>query len=286
MARALRIQYPGAVYHITSRGNAREAIYYGEKDKIRFLQFLAKVVKQYGWFCHAYCLMTNHYHLLVETPQPNLSRGMKRLNSQYSLIFNKRHRRVGHVLQGRYRSIVVEKHSYLLELSRYIVLNPVKAHMVESPEEWIWSSYRGTAGIIEPAPPLTVDWILSQFSSRKRTARKMYQEFVRQGYECSSPWENLEGDMFLGEPGFAQGVRQMLEERSTAVAVPKRQRSAGRPSLSCLFPEGVGQNRPERNHKIIEAFDHHLYTQSEIGEQLNLHPASISRIIKDWKGRC
>jgi len=286
MARALRIQYPGAVYHITSRGNARQSIYYDEKDKIRFLQFLVKIVKQYGWYCHAYCLMSNHYHLLIETPEPNLSRGMKRLNSLYSLTFNKRHRRVGHVLQGRYHSIVVEKHSYLLELSRYIVLNPVRAHMVENPDEWIWSSYRGTAGIVEPAPPLTVDWILFQFSRRKSTAREMYKEFVRQGCECSSPWENLEGDLFLGEPGFAQSVRQKLEEQTTSVAVSKGHRSAGRPTLSHLFPEGLVRNKPARNERIIEAFECHLYTQSEIGKQLKLHPASISRIIKDWKEKC
>lgn len=211
---------------------------------------------------------------------------MKRLNSLYSLQFNKRHRRVGHVLQGRYHSIVVEKHSYLLELSRYIVLNPVRAHMVENPDEWIWSSYRSTAGIVEATPPLTVDWILSQFSLRKKTAQKMYKEFVRLGYECNSPWEHLEGDLFLGEPGFAQSVRQILEEHSTSVAVPGHQRSAGRLTLAELFPDELKSNKSMRNRKIIEAFEHHLYTQSEIGERLNLHPASISRIIKDWKGKC
>jgi len=286
MARALRVQYPGAVYHITSRGNAKEAIYYDEKDKKRFLNFLAKVTMQYGWVCHAYCLMTNHYHLLIETPQPNLARGMKRLNSLYSLIFNKRHRRVGHVLQGRYRSIVVEKHSYLLELCRYIVLNPVRAHMVENPDEWIWSSYRGTAGLVQPGPVLTVEWILSQFSMRKRTAREMYKEFVRQGYDITSPWENLEGDLFLGEPGFAQSVRQTLEEHATSLAVPRHQRSAGRPSLSDLFPEKLVVDKLERNKRIVEAFERHLYTQSEIGERLEMHPASISRIIKYSKDKC
>jgi len=286
MARALRVQYPGAVYHITSRGNAREAIYYDEKDKILFLNFLAKLIKQYGWFCHAYCLMTNHYHLLIETPLPNLARGMKRLNSLYSLKFNKRHFRVGHVLQGRYRSIVVEKHSYLLELCRYIVLNPIRAKMVERPDEWIWSSYRGTAGIIEPAPFLTVEWILSQFSMRRKTARDKYKEFVRQGYDSSSPWEGLEGDLFLGEPGFAQSVRQKLEEQAQSLAIPKRQRAAGRPSLCELLPDRPDRKKARRNRLIIEAFEQHLYTQSEIGQHLDMHPASISKIIKDWKGKC
>ncbi len=286
MARALRIQYPGAVYHITSRGNARKAIFYDDKDRIRFLNFLTKVNKQYGWLCHGYCLMTNHYHLLIETPQPNLSRGMKRLNSQYSLIFNKRHRRVGHVLQGRYRSIVVEKQSYLLELCRYTVLNPVRANMVEKPDEWIWSSYRGTAGIVEPDRVLTVEWILSQFALRKKTARERYKEFVRQDHDSSSPWEDLEGDLFLGEPGFAQSVRQTLEDPEVSFAVPRRQRAAGRPTLSELFPEEQVRNNLKRNRKIIEAFESYLYTQSEIGVRLKMHPASISRIIKDWKGKC
>ena len=146
MSRPLRIEYPGAVYHVTSRGDARRPIFCDDKDRLLFLEVLASIVSRFHWLCHAYCLMNNHYHLIVETPEGNLSRGMRQLNGVYTQRFNRRHRKPGHVFQGRYKAIVVEKESYLLELCRYVVLNPVRAKAVETPEAWNWSSYRATAG--------------------------------------------------------------------------------------------------------------------------------------------
>jgi len=131
MARPLRIEYEGAVYHVTARGNARSDIYLSDSDRELFLDALAYVVDRFGWVCHAYCLMDNHYHLMIETPQANLSRGMGQLNGIYTQRFNRKHDRVGHVYQGRFKSIVVDKESYLLELSRYVVLNPVRKDRVE-----------------------------------------------------------------------------------------------------------------------------------------------------------
>jgi REP element-mobilizing transposase RayT len=157
MARPLRLEYEGAVYHVTSRGNAREAIFRVDPDRELFLEVLGATVERFGWVCYAYCLMTNHYHLLLETPEPNLSRGMRHLNGVYTQGFNRRHMRVGHVLQGRFKSIVVEKESHLLELARYVVLNPVRAKMVRSARDWPWSSYRATAGLGVAPPFLDVD---------------------------------------------------------------------------------------------------------------------------------
>ncbi len=134
MARALRILYPGALYHITSRGDGQEAIYLTNQDREIFISMLGECVSKFNWKIHAYCLMTNHYHLLIETPQANLSKGMRFLNGVYTQRFNRAHKRVGHVLQGRYKSILVEKESYLLELSRYLVLNPVRAKMGQVPK--------------------------------------------------------------------------------------------------------------------------------------------------------
>jgi REP element-mobilizing transposase RayT len=139
MARPLRIEYPGAVYHITSRGNAYQDVFLDDADRERFLEVLKQTVDRFNWLCHAYCLMMNHYHLLIETVDPTLSRGMRQLNGVYTQAFNRRHERVGHLFQGRYKAILVEKETYLLELSRYIVLNPVRAKMVKKPEEWEWS---------------------------------------------------------------------------------------------------------------------------------------------------
>ena len=136
MARPLRPQFPGEVYHITARGNDKQSSYYDEKDDTRFLKILGQTVEQYRWLCHGYCLMTNHYHLLIETREPNLARGMKRLNSRSCITFNKHHRKAAHVLQDRYNSVVVQKETCLLKLCRYIILNPVRAHLVEKPNEW------------------------------------------------------------------------------------------------------------------------------------------------------
>ena len=149
MARPLRLEFPGALYHVTSRGNQRGNIFDDNDDRRQFLLVLQEVCHRYNWICHAYCLMSNHYHLLIETPDGNLSQGMRQLNGVYTQYFNRRHGRVGHVFQGRYKGILVDKNSYLLELARYIVLNPVRAGLVRSAREWPWSSYRATAGLTE-----------------------------------------------------------------------------------------------------------------------------------------
>jgi REP element-mobilizing transposase RayT len=147
MARPLRIEFPGAVYHITSRGNGRQRIFQDDVDNRKFLELLGKTIERFHWACHAYCLMVNHYHLLIETPEANLSKGMHHLNAGFCQAYNRRHDTVGHLLQGRFKAIVVDRESYLLELARYIVLNPVRAGMVDRPEDWPWSSYCATAGL-------------------------------------------------------------------------------------------------------------------------------------------
>jgi len=181
MVRPLRIEYAAAVYHITSRGNEKKAVFKDDQDNTNFLNVLQHVNKGCHWICHAYCLMDNHYHLLIETPDGNLSLGMRQLNGVYTQLFNKRHQRTGHLFQGRYKSILIEKDSYLLEVCRYVVLNPVRAGMVERPEEWKWSSYRATAGRETPARCLRVDWVLGQFSHKRAKAERAYRQFVTWG---------------------------------------------------------------------------------------------------------
>jgi len=161
MARSLWLPFPGGVYHITARGNDRQAIFEDDADCSRFLIVLASVIARYRVRCHAYCLMGNHYHLLLETPEGNLSAAMRQLNGVYTQRFNRRHERCGHVLQGRFGAQLVDGQAYLHEVCRYIVLNPVRAALVSHPRDWRWSSFRATAGE-EPVPAfLTVDWIRS-----------------------------------------------------------------------------------------------------------------------------
>jgi len=172
MARPLRIEYHCAVYHITARGNARQAIYLDNDDRVKFIDTLAQTVKRFHWLCHAYCLMDNHYHLLIETPEGNLAEGMRHLNGVYTQAFNRHHQSCGHLFQGRYKAILVEKQSHLLELVRYVLLNPVRAGIVKRPDDYSWSSYRQTLGLEKVADFLTVDWILDNFSAPLSEGKK------------------------------------------------------------------------------------------------------------------
>jgi putative transposase len=181
MARPLRIEFSGAIYQVTSRGNAREDIYLDDTDRAMFLGVLAEVISRFDWRCHVYCLMGNHYHWLIETPEPNLSKGMRQLNGVYTQRFNRRHGRVGHVFQGRYKAILVERDSYLKELARYGVLNPVRAKRVQHPGDWPWSSYAMTAGKAVSPVWLSTEWLLGQFGPQRERAQNAYVHFVEEG---------------------------------------------------------------------------------------------------------
>ena len=139
MARPLRLEFAGGLYHVTSRGERREDIFTGDEDRLAWRGIFADVCERFNWVCHAYCLMSNHYHIVVETVEGNLAQEMRQLNGVYTQYVNRTHARVGHVFQGRYKAIQDEKDAYLLELSRYVVLNPVRAGMVARAEDWQWS---------------------------------------------------------------------------------------------------------------------------------------------------
>jgi REP element-mobilizing transposase RayT len=274
------MEFPGAIYHVTSRGNAKQSIFEDIGDRYRFLNLLSIVVERFDWLCHAYCLMENHYHLLIETPEGNLSKGMRELNGVYTQWFNQTHKRVGHLLQGRYKAILVEKNSYLLSLCRYVVLNPVRAGLVKKPEEWAWSSYRATIGEVKKPPFLTFKWILSQFDDRKRSAIKRYKEFVLGGIDKGSPWEILKGQVFLGTEEFIQGLNELLRRKENVKEVPRPQRYVARPSLSEIL-KGVKQNEKKAQDKdIYMAYTRYGYTMKEIAEHLGIHYATISRAVK------
>ncbi len=210
MSRQLRLQFPGAVYHLTSRGNAQQDIFADDADRTRFLELLGREIEQHRWRCHAYCLMDNHYHLLVETPEANLSRGMGRLNMAYAQAFNRRHERSGHLFQGRFHAVVVEKDSHLLELCRYVVLNPVRAGAAAVPEVWPWSSYRATASGRGGPDWLTTRWVLQRFGGEDADGRRAYRRFVREGIGAASPWDDLRAGAFLGGDGFLRKMTGRL----------------------------------------------------------------------------
>ena len=238
---------------------------------------LAKVVERFGWLCHGYCLMGNHYHLMIETPQPNLSQGMRQLGTLYAQNFNRRHGRPGHVFQGRFKAILVERESHWLEVCRYVVLNPVRAGLVRAPEGYVWSSYRATAGLAARPPWLWTDWVLGQFGRRRRDAATRYREFVREGLGGASPWSQLHGQMMLGTDHFAHSMQRHLSGKADLSEVPKRQRFAHRPSLAALFATATGAR--QRDKAIRGAHIEHGYTLIEIGRHLGLHYTTISKAV-------
>jgi putative transposase len=280
MARPLRIEYSGAVYHVTGRGNEKKPIFKDDSDRETFLQTLSQVNKRYHWFCHAYCLMNNHYHLIIETPDGNLSVGMRQLNGVYTQAFNKRHKRVGHLFQGRYKAILIQKDSHLLEVCRYVVLNPVRARAVEKPEMWKWSSYRATCGIGKSHLSLTTEWILGQFGSTRKIAERAYRKFVKEGMRGETIWNAVKAQSILGEEEFAATLMDYLHGKRDIAELPKSQRYVDRPNLDKIFSKAVLQDIVKRNEKLLEAVEQHGYKQRDIAEHLGMHFTSVSRILR------
>jgi len=279
MVRPLRLEYAGAVYHVTSRGNDRQAVFLSDRDRELFLDILDETVGRQGWLCHAYCLMDNHYHLLIETPLGELSKGMMRLNQLYTQKFNRLHGRVGHLFQGRYKRILVEKESHLLEVARYIVLNPVRARIATDPSEWKWSSYRATAGRMTAPGYLMTEWVLGRFGKSIKTAHRGYVKFVMEGIEKDELMKGVKGGLYLGGEGFIERLKELLEPSRELDGVPRYQRHADRPSLLKLF-KGVSKlSLEERNVLIIKAVIDHGYSQAKIVSFVGLHYSTISRIV-------
>jgi len=277
MARPLRIEFKGAVYHITSRGNAKQAIFLDEKDFADFLFVLCQVVKRYHFILHTYCLMNNHYHLLIETPYGNLSRGMRQLNGLYTQRFNRRHKRVGHLLQGRYKAILVDKNNYLLELCRYLVLNPVRAKIVKDPRDWKWSTYRAMTGNDQGMPCLTTDWILSQFGKEQKAASRQYQAFVRSGIKAESPLKAVKGQLFLGQENFIEEIKHLIRVKENLKEIPRKQRYVTRPPLNEILKY---KDKKSKDQAMYEAHLLYGYTLKDIAEFIGVHYTTVSRMIK------
>lgn len=277
MARPLRIEFAGALYHITSRGNERKSIYFDDQDREEFLELFDRVCKRFGWICHAYCLMTNHYHLLVETTNGNLSKGMRQMNGVYTQYVNRRHTRVGHLFQGRYKAILVQKEDYLLELSRYVVLNPVRAGMVDRPGEWKWSSYLPMTGQDVIPPFLFVDWILSAFGENRATAVIKYKTFVANGIQAPDPWGNLINQVYLGSESFVKDMLGKLDPEQPLKEIPKLQQRAPPKKLSWYENECNS-----RDQALVRAYADGHYSMTEIGEYFGVGRMTVSRAVKKY----
>jgi len=279
MARPLRIEFPGAVYHVTSRGNEKQYIFIDDIDRKVFLKTLAETVKTHNWLCHVYSLMNNHDHLTIETPDANLSIGMRDLNGIYTQRFNQRHGRVGHLFQGRYKAILIEKEGHLLEVARYSVINQVRAGMVKDPADWPWSSYRAMIGRAEIPEFLTTDWLLGNFSDDRVQAQKLYRDFVFAGIDQGSPFDNIQEGNILGCQQFIDIVWDNVTKGSEQIKeIPRFQRIVGRPTLEEMFSEI--SNQGERNRAIAFAKLRFGYLGSEIADHLHLDRSTVGKIVR------
>ncbi|MCH8057356.1 MAG: transposase [Proteobacteria bacterium] len=279
MARPVRLEFEGALYHVTSRGDRREDIYETDEDRLAFLGLLGAVCDRCNWVCHAYCLMGNHYHILVETPDANLSRGMRQLNGVYTRKFNVAHGRVGHVFQGRYKAIVVDADKYLMELARYIVLNPVRAKMVGRPEEWPWSSYVAMGNRRAAPDWLEVDGMLAYFGENRRSAVSAYRRFVMAGIGQQSPWGQLKGQIYLGGEQFLEAMQHRLDGQDDSVEFPRAQR---RPKAKSL--EYYDRNSSSHKDAMRMAYASGGFTLQAIAAYFGVHYSTVSRAVNELKG--
>ncbi len=276
MARPLRLELAGGIYHVTSRGDRREDIYEDDEDREKWLDLLGTICKRFNWRCHAYCMMDNHYHIVIETAEANLSKGMRQLNGVYTQYYNRRHDRVGHVYQGRFKGILVERDAYLLELARYVVLNPIRANMVKTIRSWKWSSYKAMIGEVSVQTWLETNWILGQFAKQRKSAIESYANFVREGIGLPSIWNNIQNQVFLGSEKFINKNQKRIRKKESLGEVPQLQQRKIPKSLDYYEKKYKDQKKA-----ILNAYAAGGYTLKQLGEYFDRHYSTISRIIKE-----
>ncbi len=291
MARPLRIQYPGAFYHVTSRGNERKDIFRSMEDREKFLGYLESATFRYGASIHVYCLMSNHYHLLLETPMGNLSEIMRHINGAYTAYFNAKRRRAGHLFQGRYKAILVEADSYAAELSRYIHLNPVRARMVKSPGDYRWSSYSAYVGIADPAPWLKTDFVLNLLTRDPQVAQKRYREFVEALLNApgESPLKAVVASTILGGEQFVREVVEKYAEEAGGEAQNAANKELfPRPSIDEVVAEvEAGWAGPEKLARKIAIYLCHRFTGGtlrQIGVRFDLKESAVAQASRRFAG--
>lgn len=284
MARPLRIEYSGAFYHVTSRGNEQKDVFKSQRDREKFLSYLESAVVRYGAVIHAFCLMSNHYHLVLETPVGNLSQIMRHVNGAYTTYFNVKRKRAGHLFQGRYKAILVEADEYAAELTRYIHLNPVRAGMVAQPEEYQWSSYRCYIGQSKAPEWLKMEFILGSFGRGSAQAKTRYRKFVEDllGSEYGSPLKGAVASTVLGSPEFVAEVSERnLGENRDGRNLPAVKELTLHPSMDEIIARvkaaAPGGEKLLRNISIYCCQKYSGAKLKEIGERFGISDAAVSQ---------
>lgn len=285
MARPLRIEFPGALYHVTTRGDRRELIYDDDVDRQAFLEVMARVLERFDACVLAYCLMGNHYHLVLHTRRPNLSALMRQINGVYTQTYNRRHDKVGHLFQGRFKAILVDRDAYMLEVCRYVDLNPVRAGMVAEPGLWPWSSYCAHVGLA--AVPSWLDtpamhgYLLGQDAAtpqQRRLAALRYSTLVAQGKDVMLWKDALKNQIYLGDESFIARMQSLLEPgQATAGEIPRIQRRV-EPMTIREYLDGH-----RRDDAVAQAHIEGGHTMTAIASSAGLSVSRVSRLIRKWE---
>lgn len=285
MARPLRIAFPGAFYHVTARGNEQKAVYRSKRDREKFLEYLETATERYHAIIHAYCLMDNHYHLLLETPDGNLSQIMHHINGAYTSYFNAKRARSGHLFQGRFKAILVEKDEYAKELSRYIHLNPVRAEIVQAPEQYVWSSYQFYIGKKKAPQWLQRQFILDYFGRQQIAAQKAYEKFVSQAFadkDYISPLKDVFGSALLGSQVFIDSIKEeFISSQKSDKALPALKQLSSQVSITdvCQGVESVFGQTPRLSRKVQIFLCRKYATESlaNIGARFGISESAVSQ---------
>ena len=289
MSRPLRIEYPGAFYHITSRGNERKSVFRSDLDRERFLSYLQSARERYGAVIHVYCLLSNHYHLLLETPRSNLSQILHHINGAYTTYFNVKRDRSGHLFQGRFRGILVEKEEYAHELSRYIHLNPYRAGLINSINRYRWSSYPYYLGLKGKPSWLETGLILGYFGSQDKAARRKYREFVEGGMKQPgpNPLQEVIASTFLGGPDFVERMKEVAGRKGRVREIPSSRILEERRSLEEIrkvVGEVVGEGeRLFKKFAVYMSHEYGGYALKEIGGFYGMEESAVSQAARRFK---
>lgn len=277
MSRPLRLEFPGALYHVTSRGDRKADVYLDASDRLVWLSILEEVCTRYNFVIHAYCLMGNHYHIVLETVDGNLTRGMQQLNGIYSQYFNRHHNVVGHLFQGRYKGIVVQQETYLLELARYVVLNPVRAKLVATPEEWPWSSYRSFINPVSAPQWLDTASTLRKFGVEPGLAIDGFRNFVSAGIGEPSPLLKIKHQLILGDEDYIQRVQQLATYAEHRAITKVQRRALAKPLEAYALECGSAEEA------MAKAYHSTIYTMEEIGAHFGVSYKTVSRAVKKYR---
>lgn len=273
MAKRYRVRFPGAIYHVTARGNRKTLIFLDDIDRNRFLKILAEALLRFGAQCFAYCLMGNHVHLVICTPRANISNVMHRVDGLYAKYLNWRHEWTGHVFEGPFGGSLIDDTAYLRAAIAYVARNPVKAGLVQAAVDWRWSSLAATVGECTSPPFLTLDWLprLYEAPTLSESRQLLLADVANSDDVIDFDTRSVEG-----EPEFKRRARKVIGATLYMAPLPRSYRALGRPSLGELL---AGVRKKERRTAILRAHVTHGYLMAEIARYLDLHPTTVSRIV-------